>query len=266
MWFLNGLICRLPIIVAKSMRPISETQIRIPESRATPLKLLISRRSFMSVAHSRLRSLCHVACAISLFSLVVSAPVHAVAFVTEGGLLTGAQDVIVGTGRYDVTFVDGTCNGLFAGCSSNAFTFHTSSDAVDASQALLDQVFGGGGLYDLNPSLIRGCGELDWCDIFTPYAQANDNGSPSFLFAYAVNNADESNIEFVGELGVPSFINAIYDLAVLPFDTWALWSYVGEVEVSESDVPEPTSLSLVCVAALGMGWLQRRRRILTKSE
>jgi hypothetical protein len=90
-----------------------------------------------------------------------------------GGQLVGASDVNVGGGLYDVEFVDGKCLDLFNGCDSAAdFTFNNGTDALLASQALLNEVLldGSSGLFDAIPSLTMGCDDPSVCSLLTPFA------------------------------------------------------------------------------------------------
>ena len=79
--------------------------------------------------------------AVSLLTGQISAEA-ATLQVNGAGILTGALGVSVDGTLYDVTFQDGTCAGLFAGCDDNSdFVFSSATAASSASQALLDQVF-----------------------------------------------------------------------------------------------------------------------------
>jgi hypothetical protein len=94
-----------------------------------------------------------------------------------GGQLLGAFDVDLNGSLYDVTFVDGTCVGLFDGCDeSSDFFFQDYASAEDASRALLDSVFSDIyqyphplGTFDSDPGLTSGCSYSNYCEIYTPY-------------------------------------------------------------------------------------------------
>lgn len=88
------------------------------------------------------------------------------------GQLRGAQGVEVGGVLYNVTFTEGTCAQVFGTCEDSSFTFHTQSDAVLASQALLDQVFldVAEGAFDSNAALTFGCDVSTLCVPLTAYA------------------------------------------------------------------------------------------------
>ena len=113
-----------------------------------------------------------------------SAPSFAATLNVDGsGQLTGASGVNVGGTLYDVTFVDGTCTALFDGCDDvSDFTFTTRSDALAASQALLDFVFIGD--FDSVPNATFGVA-VPLGAAWTPYGF----DSSMFTFAYAINSA-----------------------------------------------------------------------------
>jgi hypothetical protein len=70
----------------------------------------------------------------------------------------GATGVEVNGASYDVAFLDGSCNSLYNGCTGLPFT--TSSEALAASQALLDQVMIPQGISANNHYLINGIGDV----------------------------------------------------------------------------------------------------------
>lgn len=87
-----------------------------------------------------------------------------VALINGAGQLTGSTGVVVGAVTYNVSFVDGTCISLIAGCVNASFDFYTFADAFVASQALFTQVISGFGNH---PDKIFGCG-TNACGIDTP--------------------------------------------------------------------------------------------------
>jgi hypothetical protein len=100
----------------------------------------------------------------------------AATLIVEGGLLTGAQGVLVGDDVYDVKFVTGTPQGIFYTPDGWDFVFND-GQAISASQALLDQVFinyPGVGMFDDNPSSIVG-GDFYRVDIITPTRDWNSD-------------------------------------------------------------------------------------------
>ena len=86
--------------------------------------------------------------------------------------LTGARNVVINGGLFNVDFMEGSCVTLYSGCDDiNDFIFHTLSEANAASTALLDQVLidGVDGNFDSSPASTFGCGLSGQCLISTFY-------------------------------------------------------------------------------------------------
>ena len=111
--------------------------------------------------------------------LASASPALAATQVTDGsGHLTGATGGTVGSSTYDVSFVDGTCSGLFGGCdSASDFAFQTQADGQAAADALLAQVLTGS--FDTDYTLTSGCATNGsaLCALFVPYATDGTNFS-----------------------------------------------------------------------------------------
>ena len=168
----------------------------------------------------------------------------ATATINGSGQLTGATGVTVGGTSYTVTFVDGTCAGLFGGCDAvSDFTFQTQADAQAAAAALLAQVIVGSS-FDAAPGTTFGCIGGEVCSMLIPFG------------------FDAANFNSVATLnGVPNNSSAVF-LTASPtaFDTgtsnarvWALFAPTG--------VPEPASWALMLLGfgAIGMAVRKRRR-------
>lgn len=163
--------------------------------------------------------------------------------VDGGGELLGATGVDVGGTLYDVTFVDGTCVALFSGCDdSGDFVFPTSTAAVAASQALLDQVFLDvvSGSFDSVPQATAGCAAPAECYAWTPFSP----GSPSFAMALALNRSGS-----LSDLVLTGGDNPSLDTSNFSPHVFAVWTL--------TPVPEPSTAILL---GLGLGALSMSRR------
>ena len=195
---------------------------------------------------------------IGLLMLVCAGSVNAATVVMSGGQLMGATGVNVGGMFYNVEFVEGTCNGLFAGCTDFAFT--TQSDASVAAQALLDQVFLG--IYDISPELSVGVTFSGYTRFFTPYSSTTPTyaGSPKikpgfYEGAMAENRAGLNGSDQVIPLWIMS---KDYDTTTDVTNTYAVWS-----PTAVSPVPLPAATWLFGSALLGLIGYSRRKRAKT---
>ncbi|WP_367849545.1 PEP-CTERM sorting domain-containing protein [Rhodoferax sp. WC2427] len=156
----------------------------------------------------------------------------------DAGQLMGAMGVAVNGVQYNVQFQDGTCASLFSGCDAYAdFPFQTRHDAVAASQALLAGVFidTAQGQFASNPALTNGCGDAQFCQVFTPYPFTPEG----FLsFAIALNFDAASQMPDAIEVLVTN--RPFGDTTDITGYTYAVWSLV-----SASEVPEPSTVWLV---------------------
>lgn len=189
-----------------------------------------------------------VCIALAFSGLTNAANAGALIIDSSGGLpeLQGATGVKVDGKLYNVEFLDGICADLFDGCDDAAdFTFTTSTDALAAAEALLEQVFIDGispNLFDTDPELTRGCGSATRCQAFTPFAI--DAFALAFGSAdnWAPPTADEFFLAAVAGAGGSSF-----DTTPNPGFTWARFS----------EVPAPGSLTLLGAGLLALGWARR---------
>lgn len=190
-----------------------------------------------------------------LFSLcIILTPVEAFAaklIIDKNGILNGATGVSVGDKYYDVIFEDGSCDSVFAGCQ---FDFSNSATAFVAAQALLDQVFLG--IYDRNPSFIKGCTYQVYCAALIPYLYY-----PSYPF---IQTADAINYSAEFELaGYPDYaVEGDGYLGVL--DTSGRRTDVVFARFTPSSftpsVPEPSTWLTMLIGFGALGTVLRRNK------
>ena len=115
----------------------------------------------------------------------------AVSLVLDGdGNLLGASNVVVDGRNFDVSFDGGTCIDLYAGCTGSPFDFDNEALALEAAQALLDQVFldGPSGLFDTQDfDQINGCFSVANCFTRIPFGTVGIDG---YLSATVFNVVD----------------------------------------------------------------------------
>lgn len=184
---------------------------------------------------------------IFLMASVFALAANSATLVTAGGQLMGATAVNVDGTFYDVSFLEGSCNSLFSGCTTH--TFQTSTAAALASQALLDQVFIG--VYDTTPSLTNGI-ENTVAAVFTLY----NTSAIGFTRMTAWNGISEGQ-DVVLDQTVAEWVlfknrdSGDSNFPASETTTWAVWA--------PSAVPVPAAAWLFGSALLGLGALKRRK-------
>jgi hypothetical protein len=174
-----------------------------------------------------------------------------VLLVNGNGILTGARNVSVDRTFYDVTFVDGTCNDVFAGCDAvSDFTFATFADATAAANALLMQVFvdlPSVGNFDTHPELTFGCTDPLQCFAAIPTGLTGPGAG--------VFGAVADNVANVAAGGIASNFNFLFDddTSRDPRIVWAKFT-------AAEPVPEPASLVLLGSGLSAILTLRRRKR------
>ena len=147
--------------------------------------------------------------------------------IVEGGVLLGADNVVVGGVSYDVRFVDGTCANLYDGCNSvSDFAFDTKREANAATAVLLRDVLVDGplGRFDSDPTLVEGC-DASRCSIYTPYR--NDRSRASLSAGLNAAGRDRTT---AGRISVSR------DTTANARGAFAVWSLSTE-SVSNPDTP-----------------------------
>lgn len=173
--------------------------------------------------------------------------------------LLGADNVMVDGLAYDVRFVDGSCETLFAGCSTSAFTFHDAATAHSASQALMDTVFVDSAPVDYDALLIfiNGCnGSILICMAMTPYDIGNTRASGPIVYLSDAMNGEIEQFDKVTDstLETGCHTDGIFpsgcDLAFLSANAqvYAVWTLHEE----PSNVPEPGTPLLLGAAAIAL--------------
>lgn len=165
--------------------------------------------------------------------------------VFEDGMLIGADNVQVGSlGLFNVRIARGACTVVLANaCDPRSFVFTTPETALQAGQALLDQVFVG--YYDDVTSGVRGCNE-NGCQPMIPYAILGLDMGQVTAVAYTSNWP--AYFTFPGgfsptgypdevRLGTGPVKNYPGYNGIAPL--WAVW----ERQNAPVSVPEPSSLA-----------------------
>jgi hypothetical protein len=191
-------------------------------------------------------------------ALAASLPTGAKAqqlIVNGSGQLTGANGVNVNGTYYDVTFEEGTCIGLFGGCTSSSnFDFQTSSSAVAAAAALLNQVFvdGPSGNFGSDPWLTYGCNDLRYCDVLIPYGFTNGWGDNA-----AVENWAPGGVDTYGSC--PECFGTSFDSNMGNDDTIVWAKFAPGAPVPVAGVPEPSTWALMLLGFGAIGAAIRSR-------
>jgi hypothetical protein len=188
-----------------------------------------------------------------LFSLFVSSPSFAaIILVDSNGQLTGANDVQIGSGFFNVEFIDSSCNLIFGDCIPANFDFDNLADAQAAAQALLDQVFLDGplGNFDSDPGLTAGCEGSSICFAIIPVELNLSQGT--FFGAFSINNNGARND--VVDQSTFAITGVGSDFALSSFNTFARFT--------PTQVPAPATAWLL-VIGFAYSILKRRKAVIT---
>jgi hypothetical protein len=200
-------------------------------------------------------SICKSLTGLALSFLMSAGAQATVVLQVSGGILTGATGVVVAGNAYSVSFRDGNCASLFGGCdASSDFVFNTQAGALDASNALVTQVFfnGAAGQFDSNPALTFGCvgNAIGVCAVITPFSLLAD---PTRVNGAVAQNGDTEAVD--GAYFVQPLISGPNsDTSGNLSQVYAVWELTPG-----NTVPEPGSLALACVALFALATSSRRR-------
>jgi hypothetical protein len=190
-----------------------------------------------------------------LFSLVIAPCVYATpTYIINGGLLTGIDNIAIGSNTYNVDFIDSTYESLF-GADGSGIDFNNFNDAENASLALsgllIDDVIINAVVYDFDfiTELTSGCANSgdNFCLIWTPYSTPDNNGN--------VNASIFLNQQFDPDPTLSASLPSTFDTSLNNSYVFADWTPVS------SSVPEPYIALLVATGLFGLiGASVRRKR------
>ena len=202
---------------------------------------------------------------IGLLMLVCAGSVNAATAVMSGGQLIGATGIEVNGASYDVAFLDGSCNSLYNGCTGLPFT--TSSGALDASQALIDQVLQPQGINFSNSYLINGIDDLTSYSLYvalimTPVTESGGLGTVnvrSVQFGYSLQTdltAGDLPYPFYGKASDQTSSTSPFSYSPAMVDeVYAVWT-----PAAVSAVPLPAAAWLFISAIAGLAGAKRLSR------
>jgi hypothetical protein len=183
--------------------------------------------------------------------LFASYSAHAATIVTDGGYVTGIDDLLVNNSYYDVSFVNGSYNDVY-GSATPTFWNDDMLGAYWASQAMLSLF--SDSVYSDSPELFQGCVSTSLCQISSPF-EIDDDGRGAAdgtrLSRFTINSGWQNNWS---NWTLP---DADLDEDV-DFRLWAVYSYKSTLPPVEA-VPVPAAAWLFGSALLGLGAIKRKK-------
>ncbi|MEC5396668.1 hypothetical protein [Uliginosibacterium sp. H1] len=179
---------------------------------------------------------------------VLAAPV----LLVQSGEFVGADSVDVSGTLYDVRFVDGSCNALFAGCTSFTFTDFASADA--ASHALFALLTNAGDpSFYVPPPSVRGCEDPSMCHIVTPFGL---NAAQDWVFNQAHRLYEAYGLPQYGFGQVGGVLPSI-DTTSSSLLVYAVWA---PSRLVDGEVPEPQGVALAGIGIIALLMSRRRKQ------
>ena len=186
---------------------------------------------------------------LGLVSVPLASQAAPILVVNGSGILTGVQNVQVGSTLYNVTLADGTCIALYSNCAT--FPFATQADATAASTALLAALESP---TDFDETKIFGCGGTLDCEIFTAesvdgigFVHGGEVFDVTALGTSSLGLTDNATFgQGNGSGGDSTSSNAL---------VYALWT-----PAAVTGVPEPASLAIFGAGLAAFGVMRRKRK------
>lgn len=182
--------------------------------------------------------------AASAFAVSAQSSATPIISVNGDGALTGVHNLDVDGTLYDVRFADGSCNSLFNGCSSFAFTTDAALNRgyVSLAEQVLQNDF-----YNIN-----GCASRDSCNIRFLYRIADTGVIGYFLIRQS------NGVYGATPLGSHGSLAGYADVDTTNFPTSTYGIFALAAPDDPASVPEPSSIALFLLAMGGMAAKRRR--------
>ena len=199
-------------------------------------------------------TLAFAAALLSLFAAPATA--GPTLLVNGSGQLTGATGVDVNGTLYDVSFVDGTCNGVFGGCAKFVFDVN---GAFAAANSLLTLI-AGAPTFNSTADLVSGCdgpagtsfAGTSYCEMFVPFS--GNVGVVAVVDAYNFSGSGSDQV-VNGSLLFDATYDTTYQSAWQADDlAWAVFT------PASSAVPEASTWAMMLLGFGAIGTAMRRKR------